>query len=288
LSITRVNAGIPGLEKLIFEGIPEGSPVLVSGSPGTGKTLLGLQFLNHGIMNNEPGVYVTFEEPKESILTASDNFGWKLRDNIATRKFDVMEYFELGNEAYITEIDRLKRSLRDLEDKKRDLRNRGDFADELELRMADYQNRIRQVEETITHRRYSITQHEREEEFLERLYYIVTSMQAKRLVIDSLSAYAIYDESRESMHRFIRRVRDLKTTTILTSELPRNTHWLSHDGVSEFVCDGIIVLSSEYLKDRNYRKIRVEKMRHTKINRTEKYLWFTDAGLDVKETPQEF
>jgi KaiC/GvpD/RAD55 family RecA-like ATPase len=275
------------LDNLMQGGLPESSPVLVSGPPGAGKTVLGLQFLFDGMKKGEAGIYITFEEPKDSIVADGENFGWNFADYIAQRKFVVMEYFELGNEAYLTEMDKLKRALKELEEKKKEIRIKPDYSDELELRMADYQNRIHQIEETVTQRRYSLTQHEREEEFMDRLRDLVRSMDAKRLVIDSLSAYTIYDESRESLHRFVRKVRDLKTTTLLISELPKGSEWLSRDGISEFVCDGIIILSSERVKDKTFRKIRVEKMRHTKIDRGEKFLNFTDKGLDVSESPQE-
>ena len=284
--VRRVDVGVRGLENLIQGGLPEGSPILVSGSPGTGKTLFGLQFLYHGVKNGEPGVYVTFEEPRESIVTASENFGWNLADAVKERKFAVMEYFELGNEVYINEMEKVRAHLRDLEAKRAEITLR-DRAEEIEVSMADYQSRLKQIEELVTERRYTLTQHEREQEFIERLFAIVSSMRAKRLVIDSLSAYAIYDESRESIHRFIRKIRDLGTTTLLISELPKNSSELSRDGVSEFVCDGIILFSLERTKDATFRKIRVEKMRHTKIDGAERFLWFTDAGLEVKDRPQD-
>ncbi|MDI6807071.1 MAG: ATPase domain-containing protein, partial [Candidatus Aenigmarchaeota archaeon] len=55
--VERTSTGIPGLDKLIEGGYPKGSVVLVSGGPGTGKTLLGLQFIYQGAKANEPGVY---------------------------------------------------------------------------------------------------------------------------------------------------------------------------------------------------------------------------------------
>ncbi|MDI6806700.1 MAG: ATPase domain-containing protein, partial [Candidatus Aenigmarchaeota archaeon] len=54
----RIKSGINGLDKLIEGGFPEGSVILVSGAPGTGKTLFGLQFIYQGAKANEPGVYV--------------------------------------------------------------------------------------------------------------------------------------------------------------------------------------------------------------------------------------
>lgn len=288
MAIKRINTGIKGLDRLMQGGIPKGSPILVSGSPGTGKTILGLQFLYYGAKNNEPGIYITFEEPKESIIIAAENFGWNLRDLEKKKKFAVMEYFELGNEEYLNEIDKLKKSLRELDKKRKDMGAKSELTEDLEIKMADYQDRIRQIEDIVIERRYTLTQHEREEEFLEKLNGLVSEINAKRLVIDSLSAYTIYDESRESLHRFIRRIRDLKTTTLLISELPKDSKWLSRDKISEFACDGVILLSLEHTKERTYGKIRVEKMRDTKIDRSERFLWFTDKGLEVKDIPQEY
>ncbi len=284
--VKRVDVGVTGLEKLVSGGLPEGSPILISGSPGTGKTLFGLQFLHHGVLCGEPGIYVTFEEPRESLVTASENFGWNLEEAAKERKFAVMEYFDLGNEVYFSEMESMRAHLAELESRRKEVTLR-DKAEEIDVSMADYQTRLKQIEEMVTERRYTLTQHEREQQFVERLFTLVSTMGAKRLVIDSLSAYAIYDESREAIHRFVRRIRDLGTTTLLISELPKNSAGLSRDGVSEFVCDGIILFSLERTKEATFRKIRVEKMRHTKIDGAERFLWFTDTGLEVRDRPQE-
>lgn len=39
---TYVRTGIPGLDDLFERGIPRGSPVLVAGGAGSGKTIMGL------------------------------------------------------------------------------------------------------------------------------------------------------------------------------------------------------------------------------------------------------
>lgn len=287
MTIKRVPTGIEGIDKLMQGGIPEGSPILVSGSPGTGKTIFGLQFLYYGARNNDPSIYITFEEPRESIIVSARNFGWDLRDLEMKEKFRVIEYFELGSEEYFSEINKLKDTLKELEKKKSEVEDRRDLIEDLEIKMADYQDRIGQIENIISKRRYTLTQHEREEEFLEKLSDLVSEIDAKRLVIDSLSAYTIYDESRESLHRFIRRLRDLGTTTLLISELPRDSKWLSRDRISEFACDGVIVFSLRRTEDMAYGTVRLEKMRHTKIDRGERFIWFTDQGLEVRTDPQE-
>lgn len=74
----RVKTGVEGLDKLMDGGIPARSTVLVTGSCGTGKTILSLQYLYHGAKSGEPGVYVTFEETHEKIVDQAKSFGWDL------------------------------------------------------------------------------------------------------------------------------------------------------------------------------------------------------------------
>jgi circadian clock protein KaiC len=47
----RVKTGIDGLDQALGGGIPRGNIVLVSGSAGTGKTLLSLSFIYYGATN---------------------------------------------------------------------------------------------------------------------------------------------------------------------------------------------------------------------------------------------
>ncbi|MFH0861859.1 MAG: ATPase domain-containing protein [Candidatus Altiarchaeota archaeon] len=72
----RVSTGVGGLDDLIEGGIPVGFNVLVSGLPGTGKTILGLQFIHEGVKNGEPGIYVSFEQFREDIIKQAEQFGW--------------------------------------------------------------------------------------------------------------------------------------------------------------------------------------------------------------------
>jgi circadian clock protein KaiC len=53
---------------------------LVEGAPGTGKTTLGMQFIQHGItVCNEPGIILTFEEFPQQYYRDAANFGWDFR-----------------------------------------------------------------------------------------------------------------------------------------------------------------------------------------------------------------
>ncbi|HEV2483730.1 MAG TPA: circadian clock protein KaiC [Puia sp.] len=78
-SIPKVSTGIEGLDEVTSGGFPKGRPVLICGSAGCGKTLFGIQFLVKGIVeNNEPGVFLSFEE------SAAD-----LTNNVASLGFDL-------------------------------------------------------------------------------------------------------------------------------------------------------------------------------------------------------
>ncbi|WP_080845807.1 ATPase domain-containing protein [Cytobacillus gottheilii] len=77
----KVATGITGLDEVLYGGLPAGSISLIQGSPGTGKTTLGLQFLIEGARKyNEAGIYITFEELPEQLYRDSASFGWDLKD----------------------------------------------------------------------------------------------------------------------------------------------------------------------------------------------------------------
>ncbi len=86
--IERVKSGIRGLDELIQGGFPKGSTILVSGGPGTGKTIFSLQFLVQGAAKyNEPGVYISLEEDPERIIEyTSVVFNWPIKRLIKKEK----------------------------------------------------------------------------------------------------------------------------------------------------------------------------------------------------------
>lgn len=72
----RVKTGVPGMDELLFGGIPKGALTLLTGTCGTGKTLFSLQFIYDGAQEGENSIYVTFEETPESLKANAKIFGW--------------------------------------------------------------------------------------------------------------------------------------------------------------------------------------------------------------------
>jgi len=76
----RVATGVTGLDEMLSGGLVPGSSVLVRGAPGCGKTSLGLQFLVYGARNNDPGLFISFEEFPASIHRDAESLGWNLAE----------------------------------------------------------------------------------------------------------------------------------------------------------------------------------------------------------------
>jgi circadian clock protein KaiC len=73
--------GIAGLDDILQGGVPRGNILLVEGAAGTGKTLLGLEFIYRGItLHGEPGIIVTFEVSPQKLIRDAASFGWNLEE----------------------------------------------------------------------------------------------------------------------------------------------------------------------------------------------------------------
>ena len=74
--IERVPSGVSGLDNMLGGGYPIDSIILVSGGPGTGKTVNSLQYTISAINRGEPVVYVNLEEPWVNKKKYSRAFRW--------------------------------------------------------------------------------------------------------------------------------------------------------------------------------------------------------------------
>ena len=75
----RLSTGIPELDEMMGGGIPEGDSLLVAGCSGSGKSLIGTQFIVEGIRQAEPGIIAMFEERPGEYAHRAASFGLDLR-----------------------------------------------------------------------------------------------------------------------------------------------------------------------------------------------------------------
>jgi predicted ATP-dependent serine protease len=79
--IPKTLTGIQGFDQMTRGGLPRGCATLVTGGPGSGKTVFGLQTLVNGAtLFDEPGLFVAFEERSRKILANVASFGWPLSE----------------------------------------------------------------------------------------------------------------------------------------------------------------------------------------------------------------
>jgi KaiC domain protein len=107
-AVNRVKTGIAGLDEMLQGGVPENHIVLVMGSFGTGKTTFGLQYLVEGLKNNEPCIFISLEEDKDSILKNASAFGWDLSSAVDSKKLGL---FKLEPSDAKTTVTRIKSDL---------------------------------------------------------------------------------------------------------------------------------------------------------------------------------
>jgi circadian clock protein KaiC len=74
----RMSFGIPGVDAIIGGGLTAQTTTLVAGTPGVGKTLLGLHFLSAAEQAGQPALYVGFTENRPQLHERSQTFGLNL------------------------------------------------------------------------------------------------------------------------------------------------------------------------------------------------------------------
>ena len=74
----RKSFGVRRLDDMIMGGLPSGSATVVLGAPGSGKTILGLHFLNQGLHEGEPASYFGFYESPQRLLAKANALGLSL------------------------------------------------------------------------------------------------------------------------------------------------------------------------------------------------------------------
>jgi circadian clock protein KaiC len=117
---------------------------------------------------------------------------------------------------------------------------------------------------------------------------ITKELDAKRLVIDSITSLCYRLQTREMIRDFIFRLGSsltaMKCTTILTSEVPPRTFQFSQYEIEEFIADGIIFLGDIERKGDLIRTLQIVKMRGTSHGRT-KYVLNMSSKNGIELTP---
>ncbi len=211
----RVKTGIPGFDEMMQGGLIPFSTNLLTGAPGTGKTVFSLQYLYNGATQfNQKGLYISFEQKEEDLIDQAKEFGWDMPKLIKENKIAV----------------------------------------------------------------YSVPVNILDEEIVGMVLRLIESFKPERLIIDSISTFAISapmyanlsrvnvtNASKYFIYKFVTDVKKMNCTAIITSELHQDD-WLSKDSIAEFVVDSVTVLRYFGAMGSSSRTISIKKARQTKFD----------------------
>jgi len=224
----RIATGVPGVDQLIGGGLIPHSLTLLTGTTGTGKTIMSSQFIYSGVKDHDqPGVYVSFEEPVDNIKNNCLNFGWDFEPLEKREKIIFVRY------------------------------------DPFHV-----------------------------EDIYELIETNVKKIEAKRVVIDSISALGLYVRDIPDIRRMVFNIslllRKLGCTSILISETLPMQSSLSRFGVEEFVTDNVIVLYYTKTGSQFSRAVTVWKMRGSEHSNKLHPYTITNKGVTVFHKEEAF
>jgi circadian clock protein KaiC len=86
-AVAKARTGLVGLDQVLHGGVPRDRNTLLVGGPGSGKTLIGMEFLLRGARDfGEPGVCMSFEETAEQLASNVASLGYDLHSLVRAGK----------------------------------------------------------------------------------------------------------------------------------------------------------------------------------------------------------
>ena len=248
-----IKTGIPGFDKLFRNGIPKGSPIIVAGGTGSGKTIFCLQLLAHQAALGKKCYYMSFEESTNKLIEHIKDFGWDPDKLIKSGKLRIKRF--LTSEIYYYDKDK----------------NLG--GDIQAMMTKDIDPLLMELEPL------AVTDE--------------AGFHPDFIVIDSLTSISSTFRGKEQSYRFyverlFRFFEKIGSTNFLITETKQIPEVFSPTGVEEFLADGLIVFYN--IRQNNIRETAVEilKMRGEKHEKKIVAMQITDKGITVYPDQEVF
>ena len=95
----RISTGISELDAKLSGGYPKGKAILLTGTPGAGKTIFGLHFIKKSLIDGKKCIHIATEESPEDILLQAEILGLDLRPHLDSGQLRIERVFELRTES---------------------------------------------------------------------------------------------------------------------------------------------------------------------------------------------
>jgi KaiC/GvpD/RAD55 family RecA-like ATPase len=259
LKSEHVPSGIPGLDEILGGGYPRGRVILITGGPGSGKTMMAMQFLLDGVNRfDERGVFVSLEESKFHLITEMSNFGWEI------------EKYEKKNQIAIVDASPLRQISKEAEQ----------TAEQLLVSPASTEQekgvRIREAGFSIQALTTVI-----------RSYVRVT--RATRIVVDPITSLSLQfldgHQRRGAVIDLLESLIGMGTTSLVTTETASQFNFSAVQREippEEYLCHGVVILHNSHVAGRGMiSALEIEKMRECKHDRQLHPYSITENGVTV-------
>jgi len=219
----RIKTGIEKLDWMLQGGFPTKSITLVSGTPGSGKTIMCFHYIKEGINQGEKCIYLSSDERVENIKRQATELGFDFQHAIDNGQLKFM-YIDLDKTGIHKEM-------------------------EMELRIGNYSRVVLD----------SLTPISEVPVWVSGIHEVIPSEgtdKTKDFPVGSIPTTRIH------IKRIMSMINQANCTALVTSEVPEGSRSLSRDTISEFLVDGIILMDLDTTMDRRkltVRKMRATK-----------------------------
>lgn len=257
----HVPTGIPGLDEILGGGYPRGRVILITGGPGSGKTMMAMQFLLDGVNRfDERGVFVSLEESKHHLLNEMANFDWDI------------EKYEKKNQIAIVDASPLRQISKEVQDQNAEqilISSSGASESDKNVRIRGPDFSIQALATVI------------------RSYVRVT--RAVRIVVDPITSLSLQfldnHQRRNAVIDMIESLIGMGTTSLITSEVATQFSFGSAQREiipEEYLCHGVLILHNSHVSGRGMvSAVEIEKMRECKHDRQLHPYSITEKGIIV-------